>query len=593
MANPTPYTKGYDFTGYQAVNPTLPLPGNQVDAELSGVATSIAETIVALGEVRRSDGALRNAIVTTEALAVDVRSLLAGDPNPRGLWLTATAYEQNDLVAYSGATYICVVAHVSGTFSTDLAATKWLLIASPVSLSSLGYAEAFSGDGATTTFTLSQSFADILEIDVFVRDGSGGYELQRIVGASPQVTLTSSTQITFATAPAVGTNNVIVRSVSQTASASAGAALGSATAAAASASSASGSASAASSSASSASGSASAASASAAAAAASAASISLPIPIGSGGTGATTAPNARTALGLGTLATVNDVATANLQNNAVTAAKLAREGSSGQVLTSNGAGADPSYQTPAGVPTATILDYGGLTAPSGYLLCDGAAVSRTTYASLWSALSAQATVTITIASPGVVTWNSHPLQNGDPVRLQTTGALPTGLAANTTYYVVSAGANTFQLAATRGGAAINTSGTQSGTHTAIYAPHGWGDNSTTFNVPDLRGRVGAGRDNMGGTAANRMTTAGAGIAGANLGDAGGAQTHTLTTAQLASHNHYMGTNGVGFSCGGPSSSLAGANNYSSTVNAYTGNEGGGSAHQNTQPTVIVNKIIKT
>lgn len=77
-------------------------------------------------------------------------------------------------------------------------------------------------------------------------------------------------------------------------------------------------------------------------------------------------------------------------------------------------------------------------------------------------------VTITIASPGVVTWNSHGFAAGTPVRLVTNGALPTGLSTGTTYYVVNPATNTFQLAATVGGTAINTSGTQSGTHYAVY-----------------------------------------------------------------------------------------------------------------------------
>jgi len=76
------------------------------------------------------------------------------------------------------------------------------------------------------------------------------------------------------------------------------------------------------------------------------------------------------------------------------------------------------------------------------------------------------TVTITIATPGVVTWAGHNFQAGEPIVLTTTGALPTGLTAGTTYYVVNPAANTFQLAATPGGSAIATSGTQSGTHTA-------------------------------------------------------------------------------------------------------------------------------
>jgi hypothetical protein len=78
-------------------------------------------------------------------------------------------------------------------------------------------------------------------------------------------------------------------------------------------------------------------------------------------------------------------------------------------------------------------------------------------------------VTMTIASPGVITWNAHGLVAGTAVGLSTTGALPTGLVAGTTYYVVNPTTNTFQLAATIGGAAINTSGSQSGVHTASGA----------------------------------------------------------------------------------------------------------------------------
>jgi len=72
------------------------------------------------------------------------------------------------------------------------------------------------------------------------------------------------------------------------------------------------------------------------------------------------------------------------------------------------------------------------------------------------------TVTMTIASPCVVTCNLG-LLDGTPITLSTTGALPTGLLPGTTYYVKYLTASTFNLAATSGGAAINTSGTQSGT----------------------------------------------------------------------------------------------------------------------------------
>ncbi len=76
-------------------------------------------------------------------------------------------------------------------------------------------------------------------------------------------------------------------------------------------------------------------------------------------------------------------------------------------------------------------------------------------------------ITITIASPAVVSWTAHGLVAGREVKFSTTGALPTGIVAGTTYYVIAAGLATdnFRIAATVDGAAINTSGTQSGTHT--------------------------------------------------------------------------------------------------------------------------------
>lgn len=72
--------------------------------------------------------------------------------------------------------------------------------------------------------------------------------------------------------------------------------------------------------------------------------------------------------------------------------------------------------------------------------------------------------TVTIASPGVVTKDNHGLQTNDRVSIVTSGALPTGLSVDTFYFVIYVTDHTFKLSATRDGSAIDTSGTQSGTH---------------------------------------------------------------------------------------------------------------------------------
>lgn len=190
------------------------------------------------------------------------------------------------------------------------------------------------------------------------------------------------------------------------------------------------------------------------------------------------------------------------------------------------------------MPSGSIHQYAGLTAPSGWLFCDGSSVSRSTYADLFSVItSSKGTATMTIASPCVVTNNSHGLVAGDAVYFTTTGALPTGLTANTTYYVQNPATNTFNLNTSQSNAIansstgrVNTSGSQSGTHTLVHAPWG-GITATNFAVPDLRGRIPVGLDNMGGSDAGRLDVSNA------LGSSGGEQTHLISGNELPLHTH--------------------------------------------------------
>ncbi len=165
----------------------------------------------------------------------------------------------------------------------------------------------------------------------------------------------------------------------------------------------------------------------------------------------------------------------------------------------------------AGVnPTGAVLSFAGESAPTGWLLCYGQAISRTTYAGLFTVLA------------------------------------------------------------------------------EVY---GAGDGSTTFNVPDLRGRTIAGQDDMGGASADRLTGAGGvgGIDGDILGASGGTEAVTLTEAQMPAHTHdYTDPPSTG-----TAQNFAGISVTGGAGTSQTGITGSGSAHVNMQPTLILNYIIKT
>lgn len=233
--------------------------------------------------------------------------------------------------------------------------------------------------------------------------------------------------------------------------------------------------------------------------------------------------------------------------------------------------------------TGSIVPTARRSAPSGYLLCDGSLVSRSTYADLFAAICPSAVFTVTIATPAVFTKVAHGLVAGDKLHFTTTGALPTGLSTNTDYYVIATGltSDNFRVSTSRGGSAVNTTGSQSGVHTFYISNYGKGDGSTTFALPDMRG----------------FTPFGYKSSDANFDVLNvpntyvGEKTHVLTIGELAAHSHPI-TAVINANSGG----VVNASNTSSNRDANvtsTDSVGSSNPHNTMPPYVVVNFIIKT
>lgn len=270
---------------------------------------------------------------------------------------------------------------------------------------------------------------------------------------------------------------------------------------------------------------------------------------------------------------------------------------------SSGGGTTPTVGD--GDAVGTVKAWSGFIAPYGYVSAYGQELVRTSYPEAFAVLTSQQNVSCSSGSPtltGVGATTQLPI--GSPIESSCLNSGATIISKTTS--TVTASSN----------AIIST------TTTARFFPFGNGDGSLTFNVPDLRGRVIAGNDIMGGVAANRLTSTYFGASADALGASGGTQSHTLIQAELPAvaptgsvaindpgHTHST-TNLISSSvltgAGGTEGYGGGGGAHQQTINgfsintAFTGitatfngnNLGSGSPLSIVQPTQTYNYIIK-
>lgn len=207
----------------------------------------------------------------------------------------------------------------------------------------------------------------------------------------------------------------------------------------------------------------------------------------------------------------NAVVTAKIPDSAVTTAKINDAAvTTGKLADGAVTSAKAAISLKSQVPVGAIMFYGGGSTPNGWLICDGAAVSRTTYSSLFS---------------------------------------------------------------------------------AIGTAFGSGNGSTTFNLPDGRGRAFVGVDSQGGEgAASRLTGSHTGgLNASGIGSAGGEQSHQLTNAEMPRHRHTttLPRGDANFN-GGGGNTLWSTSNTKNWDSNYQGND---DPHNNVQPSLAATSII--
>lgn len=163
MSALVPYLPDTDFSQDEAnlVAGRSEVRTAQLDAELSEISSAVAALIARVSAISRDDNQLLDRVVELHTLSNAVLDLLGSNSgfNLRGGWITATAYVQFDLVTQGSGTYLCMIAHTSGVFATDLAAGRWAVLFDAATLSAAGVS--FAPTGSIVASNVQAAIAEV------------------------------------------------------------------------------------------------------------------------------------------------------------------------------------------------------------------------------------------------------------------------------------------------------------------------------------------------------------------------------------------------------------------------------------------------
>jgi len=490
---PPAYNRQYNFANYQLLNPTAPLVGSQHDSEYNAIKVAIDSLISDLGLIQADDGTLQNGIIRPQHLASD---FITGIAAPVA-WTTATNYTEADTVFFEAKLYSCVTSHLSGTFSIDLAAGKWALVADFASAVDDAVNITFDPQGAIEATNVQEAIEEAAVDAAAALDAlaAGDFLVKTAFSSgSAERVVTDTTTVIWNWATAGQAKAEHARPV-----------------------------------------------------------------VAITATGSLTAAQKFSLVMVDTTSGAVDL----------TMPPLASEDAGWYVdIIKTNTGASPLFILP----------------PAGTILSGGQAVSKTRRCIPHVVFRIYWTGTLWIAER----CEKAPL--GAVIDL-TTAALPVGYEWPNGQTLASASTN----------------------YPDFYKANG--DSGVTC---DLRGRVSAGKDDMGGSSANRLTDQNGGLDGDTLGDTGGSETHTITAAESATlaynsvvtdpgHSHKFneaGTllvrttkagGGEEYQTTGGSEEIAEAPSavYPATtgITVATTSDASDDPHNNVQPTIILNKIL--